>query len=570
MFVKILFVGLIVGVEFSSTSRIGKWMPLNSKRSLLRDLMHPHRKHVHRVLGRYTQTELVIGSTSGTIGQDEQECLRDHHVTIWNAESQAGTYYKRICQQNRSVPSALAPTDEGYDPVITSEGDPLFKSIKEGYSVTIECIVNSKSTFEWSRTKPSDKIQEIDSTTRNNQFEIKENGFKNISMLTIKQMTTDYSGTYVCEATQAEGQYVQRFQYEIQTIVAPKITDIRVNNISIGKGCLLEFKESVFLTLSCETNGSPLPDVLWRRTSNKDDKVKFMNASMLVFPNLTRKYDGVYTCKAWNEAGVVNRTVNISVLHKPEITSSSDQDRRVGVGEQLAIFCKHTGNPRPVNTTWYKDGVPIHSNSMWMTEDSLLVTISSKTDYGDYTCEITNSQGKTSRTYAISGRPKMPTILSGNTSRKANEYHLRWKSNGHYVAHKYFIVRVIQVKKNVGSRLTNNNNSFSDGIEVQRIRVPVISSKKHFALRLQALRRQTWYKIFVTPYIEDDIAGDVGSITIQTPLEDYVLQASVATPTQPKAYAQIQTLPGNGVGLTLISNFLIPVILLMTMSIGFL
>ncbi|XP_033106235.1 hemicentin-1-like [Anneissia japonica] len=567
MFFKILFVGLMAGVEFSSSSRVGKWLPLNSKRSVLRDLMHPRRKHAmnYRGIGQIANTEIVIGSTSGTIGQDEQECLRDHHVTIWNAESQAGTYYKRICLLNRSVPSASSPTGADYDPTVkTSEVDPQFKIITEGYSVTLMCNVNTSSSFEWSRTKPIDKFKYIESTSRNNQFEIWENEYHNISELTINAITSDESGTYVCKATRLDGQII-RFQYELQTIVAPTIKAIKINNVSIGETSKVEYKELTSLTMSCEADGSPTPSIGWQKITEKNSELTYLNSSVIVFQNLTSQDNGTYICNASNSAGVANRTVGLSVLYKPVITTSAQQDIRSGMEEEVPIFCRHHGNPTPNETIWYKDD-SVLSASQWLliTDFSLLVKIKSKDDYGDYKCEVGNSQGKTSMVYAISGRPRKPIILSGITSQKRTEYHLRWKSNDRFVVITHFIVRVVKIP-------SEENDDMSGPLEVQSIRYAVTSTKRHFSLHIQALRPLTTYTIYVKPFV-DDIDGDEASITIQTSLEDYNPEVVKVTCTgssaQPKVLPRVQDPRNGGVDLVLTSPTLILSTFLMCFLIG--
>ena len=86
----------------------------------------------------------------------------------------------------------------------------------------------------------------------------------------------------------------------IYLLVRPKV-DISVEPDRIKEG------ESVNLTCNVEA-GRPEPQITWLKNTTLKG-----NSLSLFFTEITKEDEGLYTCRANNEAGVSTKDVNISV-----------------------------------------------------------------------------------------------------------------------------------------------------------------------------------------------------------------------------------------------------------------
>lgn len=72
--------------------------------------------------------------------------------------------------------------------------------------------------------------------------------------------------------------------------------------------------------MDCEVGGDPLPDVLWRRTSDGGnmplDRIKVLEDRGLKIDHVSAQDEGVYTCEADNSAGALSVSAKLSVYCK--------------------------------------------------------------------------------------------------------------------------------------------------------------------------------------------------------------------------------------------------------------
>jgi echinoid protein len=162
--------------------------------------------------------------------------------------------------------------------------------------------------------------------------------------------------------------------------------------------------------LECTVDSKPsVSTVKWYRNGRFID-THFKHT----IPRATLQDAGSYVCSADNGLGQVGKAeLVLDVLHAPVVTLEAK--REVKEGQNVAIECKFTSNPRPASIQWYKDGDDkFHQNGPTLK----LNGINAKHN-GIYVCSVTNYIQPT-------GRPK--SVRTGNATIAINVRHQPGKS----------------------------------------------------------------------------------------------------------------------------------------------
>ncbi|KAJ8959341.1 hypothetical protein NQ318_022027 [Aromia moschata] len=152
------------------------------------------------------------------------------------------------------------------------------------------------------------------------------------------------------------------------------------------------------VTLSCDVDGNPFPDVSWYH----EDKKKIVSSS----PNLTLRIDdksaGRYYCKArvpgFPEIGA---EATIYVKGPPQIVSHRTQ---FGIeGDNVRVECTAFSIPAPERVVWTFNGreVDLHDQDYSILEDplpegiksTLIIRESQERHFGMYNCSVSNPYG---------------------------------------------------------------------------------------------------------------------------------------------------------------------------------
>lgn len=124
------------------------------------------------------------------------------------------------------------------------------------------------------------------------------------------------------------------------------------------------------------------------------------NVARLTLTETTEHAEGIYTCRAVNDAGSVETNCKVSVQEVPRIEiddNSSSQILRVKT--QWKVEVKYKGHPKP-KTTWTKNGESIEDDKCKIYYDEWSTTIAiysvERPNTGTYTVTATNSAGSVS------------------------------------------------------------------------------------------------------------------------------------------------------------------------------
>ncbi|XP_066917491.1 muscle M-line assembly protein unc-89-like [Clytia hemisphaerica] len=175
------------------------------------------------------------------------------------------------------------------------------------------------------------------------------------------------------------------------------------------------------LKLTASVNGKPTPLVEWYKensllkSSSTIDIQATRNLHNMVIRKATTKDAGVYRCTARNEAGQCTVEVNIKIDTKsnkpklspnhPAFTRELEDFYEAEEGNDVEMKVEFTGKPKP-RIHWEKNGknivsikrVKIHEEDG---ASQLLIKALRDTDFGDYSCTISNFHGNTKSTSCL-------------------------------------------------------------------------------------------------------------------------------------------------------------------------
>ncbi|XP_016146102.1 hemicentin-1-like [Sinocyclocheilus grahami] len=206
------------------------------------------------------------------------------------------------------------------------------------------------------------------------------------SELVIERVSKDDSGTYSCVAENSVGSIKSLgFVY----VKEPPIIDgdVHSNRIEpLGGNAIL----------NCEVRGDPLPTIQWSKKGVNvqiSNRIRQLDNGSLAIYGTVSEDAGSYMCVATNDAGVVERTVTLTLQRSPSITVEP-VETVVDTGSTVVLNCQAEGEPVPV-IEWSRQGRPLLSNERITTlnNGSLRLSSAQKEDTAEYECVARNLLG---------------------------------------------------------------------------------------------------------------------------------------------------------------------------------
>ncbi|XP_055376724.1 hemicentin-1-like [Condylostylus longicornis] len=252
-----------------------------------------------------------------------------------------------------------------------------------------------------------------------------ENQVKNFENGKILKFDPSNEGVYKCEAFNNIGPSQKKiFKVKGKASGPPKI-EKNFQEIE------LDIDETLNLSCKCDQCDPILYNVWSRVISAKnyepetllstqsidsytsEQQYKKIFSSNITINHVKRYDDGLYTCKLDNEYGTDNWTIYINILELPKINDIISNSTKANLktfealeSETYIFECEFEGNPRP-DVKWYKYNQYLNKNEIIHNgtrdnEGELLKIIGiNSTHSGEYSCNINNSKGFDSRTFAI-------------------------------------------------------------------------------------------------------------------------------------------------------------------------
>ncbi|XP_064487233.1 peroxidasin homolog [Ornithodoros turicata] len=215
--------------------------------------------------------------------------------------------------------------------------------------------------------------------------------------LNINSVNDDDKGTYNCQARNAAGE-VSSKTAELRYIAheGDESTKARKPRI-IRPPSDISVMAGRSITLHCEADGYPTPEVTWSRDGlpmlqNARHHIS-RTAGMLIISATDLSDAGSYKCIASSSMGEDTAT-SVVQIEVPPTFIEPPREQEVAEDDNVEFICHVGGHPVPT-ITWYKDGKPIEGTDVRfkvITSGKVLRLYTvRKQDQGVYTCHIENS-----------------------------------------------------------------------------------------------------------------------------------------------------------------------------------
>ncbi|CAL1531514.1 unnamed protein product [Lymnaea stagnalis] len=261
----------------------------------------------------------------------------------------------------------------------------------KGENLTLTCVTaitgDTQPNILWK--KDSQVLEERHSTvTASSDGDVK----RFTSHLTLCDVQDSMAGKYHCIVS-------NEFGYAISERA---LVNVYVFPVFLQKPKDVTVKAGKPAELKCAATGQPPPEISWQKDGG-DNFPAARERRMHVYPNDDRFYimdtrtadEGVYSCMAKNDAGVVISNASVYVLETPDFKKPMLGEKATKEGETTVLQCHASGSPQP-KLTWLKDDkeLVMTPRHFFTVDNQILVIVDTQwTDAGIYACRMSNSLG---------------------------------------------------------------------------------------------------------------------------------------------------------------------------------
>uniref|UniRef100_F1S0Y1 Hemicentin-2 n=1 Tax=Sus scrofa TaxID=9823 RepID=F1S0Y1_PIG len=207
-------------------------------------------------------------------------------------------------------------------------------------------------------------------------------------------------GRYQCVAFSPAGQQAKDFQLRIHS--PPTIWGSNeTSEVAVVEGHPVRFL--------CEARGVPTPDITWLKDGDpllpSAEAVYTRGGRQLQLEKAQGSDAGIYTCKASNPVGVVEKATRLEVYVPPAIEGAGRGPHVVKAvaGRPLALECVARGRPPPT-LSWHHKGLPVtESNGTWLAAGGSVLSLESlgEASGGLYSCVASSPAGEAMLQYSV-------------------------------------------------------------------------------------------------------------------------------------------------------------------------
>uniref|UniRef100_A0A8B9ER49 Hemicentin-1 n=1 Tax=Anser cygnoides TaxID=8845 RepID=A0A8B9ER49_ANSCY len=229
-------------------------------------------------------------------------------------------------------------------------------------------------------------IPKITWTFNNNIIPAQYDDVNGHSELVIDRVSKDDSGTYVCTAENTVGS-------------VKAIGFVYVKEPPVFKGDYHPSRIEPLggnAMLNCEVRGDPPPTIQWSKKGvdvQISNRIQQLNNGSLAIYGTVNEDAGDYKCVATNDAGVVERSLTLT-LQSPPVITIEPAETVIEAGATAMLNCQANGEPPPT-IKWSRQGHPVVSEDRVtvLSNGSLRIVAARKEDTSEYECVARNLMG---------------------------------------------------------------------------------------------------------------------------------------------------------------------------------
>ncbi|XP_050456119.1 hemicentin-1-like isoform X2 [Cataglyphis hispanica] len=225
----------------------------------------------------------------------------------------------------------------------------------------------------------------------------------------------------------------------MQPMTSPPPQDSHKGSIRVIPARRVEVNQGVSLTLGCETDMLPPPEIKWFIEAKKvvdDDPQVILKDNYITITKVNRSHSGVYQCLAEDGSkSPAMEAINVIVFYVPEIEVKRNVVHS-GEGIESEMTCIVSAHPEAV-IKWFKDdkeisykkgSIVIHHGVMKnnKTKHVLKIIHTSTQDFGEYKCRAQNVIGQTTKSIILTGVPSQPRISGAEMTSDDAGIILKW------------------------------------------------------------------------------------------------------------------------------------------------
>ncbi|KAG8590839.1 hypothetical protein GDO81_006933 [Engystomops pustulosus] len=237
----------------------------------------------------------------------------------------------------------------------------------------------------------------------NDKYSLREDNTE----LTIRNIINSDAGSYTCRATNKAG-FTEKQSF-LQVFVQPHIIQLQ-NETTVENG---------HVTLTCEAEGEPIPEITWKRASDgrtftdgdrsQDDRIESIGhhgKSALRIRNVMLSDSGRYDCEAASRIGGHQKSMYLNVEYAPKFISNQTIYYS-WENNPINISCDVISNP-PSSIFWSREKILLPARNItniktYRDGKKILLEITpiSDNDFGRYNCTAINSIGSRIQEYVL-------------------------------------------------------------------------------------------------------------------------------------------------------------------------
>uniref|UniRef100_A0A8C4LUZ5 Neural cell adhesion molecule 2 n=1 Tax=Equus asinus asinus TaxID=83772 RepID=A0A8C4LUZ5_EQUAS len=302
---------------------------------------------------------------------------------------------KKQCYKSPSVPPAITMSQKSFN-----------ATAERGEEMTLSCRASGspEPTISWYRNGKF--IEE------NEKYILKRSNTE----LTVRNIVNSDGGPYVCRATNKAGE--DEKQAFLQVFVQPHIIQLKNETTH----------ENGQVTLMCEAEGEPIPEITWKRAvdgitfsegdKSPDGRIEVRGqhgSSSLHITDVKLSDSGRYDCEAASRIGGHQKSMFLDIEYAPKFISNQTIYYS-WEGNPINISCDVNSNP-PASVHWRREKLvlPAKNTTNLKTYSAgrkviLEIAPTSDNDFGRYNCTATNRIGTRFQEYilALADVPSSP------------------------------------------------------------------------------------------------------------------------------------------------------------------